>query len=153
VSEKSPWPQVNLYPQRGGGYLCRLICTPREVGVYSCRPFLMFAHIWKFFHMSNLKLILLFFFKDFIYLFERAREGEGQREKQTPRQTGSPMWDPIPGLQDHDLSRRQSLNQLSHPGAQEGAFHVRPEAPAEPPRRPGGCFSCSAGGQSTLPTP
>ncbi|XP_054368977.1 protein archease isoform X3 [Mirounga angustirostris] len=29
----------------------------------------------------------------------------------------SPMRDSIPGLQDHDLSRRQSLNQLSHPGA------------------------------------
>ncbi|XP_073739722.1 guanine nucleotide exchange factor for Rab-3A isoform X7 [Callorhinus ursinus] len=29
------------------------------------------------------------------------------------------MWDSIPGLQDHDLSRRQSLNQLSHPGAPE----------------------------------
>ncbi|XP_027437263.2 guanine nucleotide exchange factor for Rab-3A isoform X6 [Zalophus californianus] len=29
------------------------------------------------------------------------------------------MWDSIPGLQDHDLSRRQSLNQRSHPGAPE----------------------------------
>ncbi|XP_073749523.1 zinc finger TRAF-type-containing protein 1 isoform X4 [Callorhinus ursinus] len=28
------------------------------------------------------------------------------------------MRDSIPGPQDHDLSRRQSLNQLSHPGAQ-----------------------------------
>ena len=26
------------------------------------------------------------------------------------------MWDSIPGRWDHDLSRRQLLNQLSHPG-------------------------------------
>ena len=32
-------------------------------------------------------------------------------------QAGSPMWDSIPGPQDHDLSRRQMLNQLSLPGA------------------------------------
>ncbi|XP_054365848.1 acylphosphatase-2 isoform X7 [Mirounga angustirostris] len=43
--------------------------------------------------------------------------GEWEREKQTPCRAGSPMRDSILGLQDHDLSRRQSLNQLSHPGA------------------------------------
>ena len=31
------------------------------------------------------------------------------------------MQDLILGLQDHDLSRRQSLNQLSHPGAPNNA--------------------------------
>ncbi|XP_064452346.1 AP-3 complex subunit beta-1 isoform X2 [Mirounga angustirostris] len=56
------------------------------------------------------------------YLFARENERqhereEGQREKQTPCRAGSPMRDSIQGLQDHDLSRRQSLNQLSHPGA------------------------------------
>jgi len=51
-------------------------------------------------------------------MIEREHERvEGQREKQTPCWAGSPMWDSILGLQDHDLSRRQSLNQLSHPGA------------------------------------
>ena len=48
---------------------------------------------------------------------EYMRGGKGQREKQAPRRAGSPMRDSIQGLQDHDLSRRQSLNQLSHPGA------------------------------------
>ncbi|XP_064432105.1 uncharacterized protein LOC135362275 [Mirounga angustirostris] len=43
--------------------------------------------------------------------------GENQRERQTPRRAGSPMRDPIPGLRDHDPSRRQSPNRLSHPGA------------------------------------
>ena len=28
--------------------------------------------------------VSLFFFKDFIYIFEKERVGEGQREKQTP---------------------------------------------------------------------
>lgn len=40
---------------------------------------------------------------------EREYEkGEGQREKQTPTEQ-----DLISGLQDHDLSQRQSPNQLS----------------------------------------
>ena len=53
---------------------------------------------------------------------EREREREvqrhRQREKQTPC-TGSPMWNSIPGLQDHALGQRQALNccatQGSHP--------------------------------------
>ena len=50
---------------------------------------------------------------------EREHErGEGQREKQTPQGAGSGMWDSILEVRDHDLSRRQSLNQLSHPGTQ-----------------------------------
>uniref|UniRef100_A0A8C7BLM2 Uncharacterized protein n=1 Tax=Neovison vison TaxID=452646 RepID=A0A8C7BLM2_NEOVI len=57
----------------------------------------------------------------FIYLRERDSEreherGEGQRAKQTPHEAGSPMWDSIPELQDHALSRRQWSNQLRHPG-------------------------------------
>jgi len=43
--------------------------------------------------------------------------GKGQREKQTPHKAGSPKWDSIPGLQDHDLSQRQSPNKPGHPGA------------------------------------
>ena len=30
------------------------------------------------------------------------------------------MWGSIPGSQDHELSRRQVLNRLSHPGAPTG---------------------------------
>ena len=48
----------------------------------------------------------------------RDREGWGrqrQREKQAPCGAESPIWDSIPGPQDHDLSRRQMLNHLSHP--------------------------------------
>ena len=64
-----------------------------------------------------------FFFKDFIYLFQRKREreymrehkqGERQREEQTPH---SAMWGSIPGPWDHDLSQTQTLYQLRHAGA------------------------------------
>ena len=40
-----------------------------------------------------------------------------EREKQTPGWAERLMQGSIPGLQDHDLSQRQALNQLSHPGA------------------------------------
>ena len=54
---------------------------------------------------------------------EREHErGEGQREKQTPQGAGSLMQDLILEVWDHDLSQRQSLNQLSHPGAQTTRF-------------------------------
>jgi len=67
----------------------------------------------------------VFFFKDFIYLFDREREhkqGEWQAEAEgeaaSPQSRGSPMWDSVPGPRDHDPSQRPLLNQLSHPGAQ-----------------------------------
>ena len=68
--------------------------------------------------LKNIKISL--FKKDlFIYLFiwERAQQKEREREKQTPRWAGSPMQGLIPGPWDHDLSQRQMLNRLSHPGA------------------------------------
>ena len=59
----------------------------------------------------------------FIYLFERERaqtgggvEGVGEADSPLSRE---PWWmrGSIPGLWDHDLSSRQMLNRLSHPGA------------------------------------
>ena len=63
-------------------------------------------------------ILPLDFFKIlFIYLFEREhKQDEGRREKPTPHQAGSSMLDSIPELWDHDLSQRQTLSQLSHPG-------------------------------------
>ena len=48
-----------------------------------------------------MKLVLdTLFLKDFIYLFMRERErGRGRSRLHA----GSPMWDSIPGLQDHAL--------------------------------------------------
>ena len=63
------------------------------------------------------------FFIMILFIRKRAQvgreadgEGEEGREKQTPQWAGSLMQGSIPGLQDHGLSQRQMLNQLSHPG-------------------------------------
>ena len=63
------------------------------------------------------------------YLFERKRaqeqgEGKGEREKQTPHWAGSLSQGWIPGPWDHDLSPRQLLSQLGHPGDQFSHSHV-----------------------------
>uniref|UniRef100_M3YR50 Uncharacterized protein n=1 Tax=Mustela putorius furo TaxID=9669 RepID=M3YR50_MUSPF len=56
---------------------------------------------------------------------EREREREHKqaerRQAEAEREAGSlpskePIWDMIPGRWDHDLSQRQRLNPLSHPG-------------------------------------
>ena len=65
-----------------------------------------------------------FLFKDIIYLFQREGEHkQGERHAEEEGEAGSPLSkEPetlalIPGPWDHDLSRRQTFNQLSHPGA------------------------------------
>ena len=78
-----------------------------------------------------LKLITLIigslcFVLRFTYSRDRERKivstSRGKREKQAPYwarspMAGTPMWSLIPRSLDHDLSQRQLLNQLSHPGA------------------------------------
>ena len=68
-------------------------------------------------------LWFILFFKDFIYLFIHERHTHRDRGRDTRRgrsrlPTGTPMWDLIPRLRDHDLSRRQVPNcwatQVSH---------------------------------------
>ena len=71
-----------------------------------------------------------FFLKDFICSLDRKRErkserenkqGEMQRERERSRLLAELSWSPtggsIPRPWDHDLSQRQTLNHLSHPGA------------------------------------
>ena len=55
-----------------------------------------------------------FFFKDFVHLFDRAQAGgvAGRGRSREPDTTR----DSIPGPWDQDLSGRQTLNGLSHPG-------------------------------------
>ena len=48
---------------------------------------------------------------------EREKDRERKREKQGPHWAGTLMRGWIPGCWDHKLSWRQTLNQLSHPGA------------------------------------
>lgn len=63
--------------------------------------------------------VVCIFFKDVIYLFiwahERAQGGGVGREKQTSCWAGSLTRGSVPGLWDHELNWRQSLNKLSHP--------------------------------------
>ena len=65
----------------------------------------------------------LFFLRIFIWDWVKERKnrwagwtGE-QEEKHTPHWAGNLMWDSISGPWDHDLSKRERLNWLSHPGA------------------------------------
>jgi len=94
--------------------------------IYSC---INWETGWSVLTPSYLELkqghcyVWFFFLRFYLFIWERMRDREhereeGQREKQTPRWAGSLMWDSIPGLRNHDLSRGQLLNQLSHPGAQ-----------------------------------
>lgn len=72
--------------------------------------------------MSILKQIftLDFFFKIF---FERQTDRQHeQRGEGEAGLAGSPMQDSTPGPRDHDLSRRQMLNQVSHAGTPDAGF-------------------------------
>ena len=70
---------------------------------------------------NGLIMQFIFFKVLFIFLTERERthrqsSKQREREKQAPRWAESPIWGSILGSWDHDLSQRQTLNQLSHPG-------------------------------------
>ena len=67
--------------------------------------------------LGSNKISCSFFKKYFIYLFDREREhaqvgGAAEGAAEGEREAGSPKWG-----WNHDLSQRQMLNQLSHPGA------------------------------------
>ena len=72
-----------------------------------------------------------FFLKKILFIWHKERErenkqgewvsGRGRGRSKLPR-AGIPMWDSIPEPQDHDLSWRQMLNQLSHPGLTNRKF-------------------------------
>lgn len=52
---------------------------------------------------------------------DQQTEGEGEVGSLLSRE---PDWVSIPGLWDHDLSQRQMLNRLSHPGALQFFFLI-----------------------------
>ena len=67
----------------------------------------------------NLQLEIIFS-KDCLFVWQWGhKQGEQQREreKQASHWARSPVWGLISGSWDHDLSQRQMLNRLSHPGA------------------------------------
>ena len=65
--------------------------------------------------------LFIYFFKDFIYLTERERTQGGEAASRgrgsSPCWARNLLWGLIPAYWDHDPSRRQMLNWLSHPGA------------------------------------
>ena len=68
-------------------------------------------------------LLVYLFIKDFIYLFEREdRIKQREREEQAPLLSRKPHAGFEPRTQ--DLSRRQVLNQLSHPDTSFSSFLV-----------------------------
>jgi len=80
--------------------------------------------IQKIEHLFFLTFISFSFLKIlFIYLRERVRvcmsrgRGTGRGRSRLPTEQGAWWEGLIPGPWDHDLSRRQTFNWLSHPGA------------------------------------
>ena len=73
--------------------------------------------------LNKLFPFLFIFFKIlFIYLRARQRDWVGggvEGEREAPCWARSLLQGSNPGLQDHDLNHRQTLNQLSHPGIPE----------------------------------
>ena len=59
--------------------------------------------------------LFVYLFKNILFIYSRERERERERGRDKGRgrsrlPMGSPMWDSIPGLQDHNLSGRQMLD-------------------------------------------
>jgi len=74
-------------------------------------------------HSTYCALFSYFYFlKIFIYLREKAQVGGGAEGDADSPWAGTPMRGSIPGLQDHDLSWRQTLNWLSHPGSPDSKY-------------------------------
>ena len=69
------------------------------------------------------------FFKDFIYLFirdtQREAETQAEGEGRSRPHAGSPMWDSIPGPQDHDLSQKQMLHHRATLASQNNVFFLK----------------------------
>ena len=67
--------------------------------------------------ISLLTSLNIFFKILFIYSWETKKErGRDTGRERSRLHAGSPIWDSIPGLQDHAPGQRQVLKSLSHPG-------------------------------------
>ena len=66
--------------------------------------------IWLLYVFLKRFCLFIYFLKDFIHLLWETQRGRDTGRGRSRLPAGSPMWDSIPGLQDHDLSGRQMLN-------------------------------------------
>ena len=80
-----------------------------------CFFFFYFSFFFAFSTSSPSSSSFFFYFLKILFIWERERE-QRERENQTPHWVGSLTWDSIPGPWDHDLSQRQTFNQLNHLG-------------------------------------
>ena len=71
-----------------------------------------FAFLCASFHFLKILFIIYWFICK-----HKQSEWQREREKQTPCWAGNPIRGSIPGPWDHNLSQRQQLIRLSHPGA------------------------------------
>ena len=74
-------------------------------------------------HHYNVSFLLFLFFLRFYLFWERERKrarvrgkGQGRKRSRLPAKQGGLTWGSIPGPQDHDLTHRQTLKWLRHPG-------------------------------------
>ena len=103
----------SFLPQQGAHLFCFPLGARRQV---IHRPASAANQLWLVFpyakncHQNRL-LIPFFFLRCYLFIHERHRERRRHRQRERSRlHAGSPMWDSIPGLQDHALSQRQMLN-------------------------------------------
>ena len=89
---------------------------------YSRIPEILICYVFLFIQFRILSNFFFHYFfepeiiKDFIYLRERETAWDWQGRGADSPLSGEPNWGLIPGPWDPDLSWRQMLNQLSHPG-------------------------------------
>ena len=84
--------------------------------LYSLTPVSFEIPFLKESEMPTFLFLKIFYFDTERESISRGNSRQSEREKQTPHQADSPTLGSIPGSQDHDLSQRQTVNQLSHPG-------------------------------------
>ena len=96
--------------------------------------FYLAVFIYLYCHQTYIILVIMYsaniLFNNFkrFYLFERKRKSmSGRRGRGGSRlwKAGVLTWGSIPGPWGHDLSRRQTLTRLSHPGAPMWTFLCR----------------------------
>ena len=78
-------------------------------------------------HWAYWRICMVNFFSFFfIYSWKTQRKrGRDIGRGRSRLHAGSPMWDPVPGLRDHALSRRQALNRWATQASLHGQFLYR----------------------------
>ena len=84
----------------------------------------LFPTKWLLHGKEHILFFKILFIWESMHTWVEAVAEEGGGEKQTPCWAESPTQGSIPGPWDHDLSWRQTLNGLSHPGTPRNTFYI-----------------------------